>query len=340
MLEYDITIIGAGPAGYVAAIKAGQEGYKTLCIDKRDVYGGTCLNVGCIPSKVLLEATHSYAELNYVNKYGIVINSVSLDLDKLMQYKNSVIHDLNHGIQHLFKKYKVDFIGDQAEILDANHINLVKTNQKIFSKNIIIATGSVPATIPGITIDEKTIVSSTGALNLNKIPNKMVVIGAGVIGLEMASIWSRLGSQVNIIEYSDMILGGLVDKDVSDTIKKIMPDINFIMNAKVTSVHNSIPLQITYEQDNQLYTIDNCDIVLIAVGRKPNISGLGLEKIGITLNKDGTVMVKNFQTNLPSIYAIGDVIPGPMLAHKASQDGIAVIDIIKNSMKNYTFICH
>jgi dihydrolipoamide dehydrogenase len=345
MKEFDIAIIGGGPAGYVTAIKAGQSGKSVVCIDNSQMLGGTCLNVGCIPSKALLNITHMYSEMNaqeHLNKLGLRCDNVTFSLDQMMAYKNQTIADLDKGIRGLFKKNKVEYISGTGGFVNENTVEITKSDgntEKILAKDIIIATGSVPVSLPNIPIDEKRIVSSTGALSLQSVPKNMVVIGAGVIGLEMASIWSRLGSKVTIIEYADSILGGS-DTDISSEIQKILTKqgISFVMSAQVTGVDET---SVHYKKDAQNLSINDVDIVLVAVGRKANTNGLGLEKIGLKTNNKGQIDVdKQFRTAISNVYAIGDVIQGPMLAHKASEEGIALIEILSGKIvhTNYNTI--
>jgi dihydrolipoamide dehydrogenase len=345
MKEFDIAIIGGGPGGYVTAIKAGQMGKSVICVDNSQMLGGTCLNVGCIPSKALLNATHKYSEMKSpddLSKYGIKADNVSFSLEQMMAYKNQVMSDLDKGIKGLFKKNKVEYIQGMGSFVNPNTIE-VKTStgevSKISAKDIIIATGSSPASLPGITIDENKIVSSTGALSLAEVPQHLVVIGAGVIGLEIGSVLLRLGSKVTVIEYGDSVLSGS-DSDVSAEVQKIFTKqgLSFIMGAQVTGVDEK---SVKYKKDGQELSVNDVDIVLVAVGRKPNTNGLGLDKIGLQTNTKGQIEVdKNFRTAIPNIYAIGDVIPGPMLAHKASEEGIALIEILcgKKVHLNYNTI--
>ncbi len=345
MKEFDIAIIGGGPGGYVTAIKAGQMGKSVICIDNSKMLGGTCLNVGCIPSKALLNITHKYSEMTsqeHLNKYGLKCDNVTFSLDQMMSYKNQAISDLDKGIKGLFKKNKVAYISGTGSFVNQNTIEVQTSDGKIetiSAKNIIIATGSVPVSLPNINIDEKRIVSSTGALSLPTVPKNMVVIGAGVIGLEMGSVWSRLGSKVTVIEYGDAVLGGS-DSDISSEVQKVLTKqgMSFIMSAQVTGVDET---SVHYKKDGKDLSIADVDIVLVAVGRKPNTNGLGLEKIGLQTNNKGQIEVdKHFRSSIPNVYAIGDVIQGPMLAHKASEEGVALIEILcgKSVHVNYNTI--
>lgn len=320
MKSFDIAIIGGGPGGYVAAIKAGQMGKSVICIDNSPMLGGTCLNVGCIPSKALLHITHQYSEISFLANHGIYCENVSFSLEKMMQTKQTRLTELHNGIQGLFKKNNVTYVNGTGQLLDQNTIQV--GNENFTAQNIILATGSSPISLPNIMIDEEKIVSSTGALSLSTVPKHMVVIGAGVIGLELGSVWARLGSKVTIIEFGSSVLNGS-DSDISNEVQKILikQGLNFIMNAKVTSVQND---SVTYQINHDEHVINDVNVVLVAVGRQPNTSGF--ESI-VKLNDRGQIEVnEQYQTSVPNIYAIGDVIAGPMLAHKASEEGIAVIE--------------
>jgi len=346
MEEFDFLVIGAGPGGYVGAIRAAQLGLKTACIESRGTLGGTCLNVGCIPSKALLHSSHLYkkAKTEFKN-IGITINEPSLDLAKMMSHKAKGVEGLTKGIEFLFKKNKVTYIKGFGSFKDKNTISVTdqSNNQKDYKfKNAIIATGSVPISIPNIEIDEKIVVSSTGALALSSVPKKLVVIGAGYIGLEMGSVWSRLGSEVQVVEYLDYITPGM-DREVSDAFLKILQKqgMQFSLSTKVIGVKkNKNGATVMVEKNGAKSDID-CDIVLMSVGRKPNTAGLNLEKIGVKLDSKGRVETDHkYKTNLNNIYAIGDVITGPMLAHKAEEEGIAVAELLsgKYGHVNYDVI--
>ncbi len=332
--EFDLVIIGAGPGGYVCAIRAAQLGMKVACLDKRGSFGGTCLNVGCIPSKALLAASEKYAEAkHHLADFGVETGKVSLDLKKMMAHKDSVVKDNTAGIEFLFKKNKVEGIVGSGEIKSKDTIEV--TNSKgekttIKAKNIVIATGSEVSSLPGIDIDEKRVVSSTGALKLSEVPKKMVVIGGGVIGLEMGAVWSRLGADVTVVEYLDRILPGM-DGEVSKTTKKILEKqgIKFKLATKVTEVKASkkdvsLKLEAAAGGDEEAL---KTDIVLVAVGRRPYVDGLGLEHVGVKLDERGRIDVDaHFKTNIDGIYAIGDVIKGAMLAHKAEDEGVVLAE--------------
>lgn len=346
MEEFDFLVIGGGPGGYVGAIRAAQLGLKTACIESRGTLGGTCLNVGCIPSKALLHSSDLYkkAKTEFKN-IGININEPSLDLAKMMSHKAKGVEGLTKGIEFLFKKNKITYIKGFGSFKDKNTISVIdqSNNQKDYKfKNAIIATGSVSTSLPNIEIDEKTVVSSTGALNLNSVPKKLVVVGAGYIGLEMGSVWLRLGAEVQIIEYLDYITSGM-DREVSDAFLKILQKqgMQFNLSTKVTSVKkNKNGATVTVEKNGAKSDID-CDIVLMSVGRKPNTVGLNLDKIGVKLDSKGRIQTDNkYKTNLDNIYAIGDVIDGPMLAHKAEEEGIAIAELLsgKSGHVNYNVI--
>jgi len=332
---FDVVIIGGGPGGYVCAIRSAQLGFKTACIESRGTLGGTCLNVGCIPSKSLLNLSENFnkAKKNFSN-IGIETGELTLNLSKMMKTKEKSVTVLTKGIEFLFKKNKVTYIKGQASFKSNNEIIVQEKNsQKIYRANhIIISTGSEPTSLPGIKIDEKIIVSSTGALSFDKVPKELVIIGGGYIGLEMGSVWKRLGSNVTVVEFLNHIIPGM-DSDISTEFLKILKKqgINFKLNSKVTAVSavkDQAVVDFTNNESAKRERIQT-DKVLIAVGRKPNIEGLNLTKIGIKKDTQGRIQVnKKFQTKFENIYAIGDVIPGPMLAHKAEDEGIAVAEII------------
>ncbi|WHA05018.1 dihydrolipoyl dehydrogenase [Candidatus Bandiella numerosa] len=336
MEKYDVLIIGGGPGGYVAAIKAAQLGKKVACIDNKQFIGGTCLNVGCIPSKSLLNITHKYhdAKHNFASR-GIECKDISFSLDKIMKTKDSTVSGLGQGIAGLFKKNKVDYFNGLGKFESNNKISVALNggeNKLLEADNIIIATGSVPVTLPNIKIDEEKIVTSDGALSLKKVPKKMIVIGGGVIGLELGSVWSRLGAKVEVVEFADNILFGF-DSDIRKEARKVFEKqgLTFKLSSKVTSAqikNGKVEVEITSISGGNSEKVD-CDVVLVAVGRKPNTESLNLGKIGIKLDEKGRVMVNGqFKTNISNIYAIGDVIAGQMLAHKASDEGVVVAEII------------
>ncbi|MEK9544702.1 MAG: dihydrolipoyl dehydrogenase [Pelagibacteraceae bacterium] len=333
--NFDVIVIGGGPGGYVCAIRAAQLGLKTACVESRGALGGTCLNVGCIPSKSLLNLSEAYhkAQKEY-QSHGIEFTGLKLNLDKMMASKNKSVQALTKGIEFLFKKNKVTYLKGKGVLFSENDVVVYEGEKKTSykSKNIVIATGSVPSSLPGIDIDEKNIISSTGALELKEVPKNLIVIGAGVIGLEMGSVWSRLGSKVTVVEYLDHITPGM-DKDVSNEFQKILTKqgFEFKLNSKVTSVTNKgNQVEVTFE-NRQTSKKESllADKVLVAVGRKPYTEGLSLNKLGVKKDQQGRLEVnEKLQTSVKNIYAIGDVIKGPMLAHKAEEEGIAVAEII------------
>ena len=334
--SFDVIVIGGGPGGYVCAIRSAQLGFKTACIESRGTLGGTCLNVGCIPSKSLLNLSENYHKAQKeFNGLGIEANSIKLNLSKMMSNKNKSVLTLTKGVEYLFKKNKITYLKGNGFISSQNIVTVVdefKKKSNYQTKNIVISTGSIPASLPEIKIDEKIIVSSTGALSFNKVPKELIIIGGGYIGLEMGSVWKRLGSNVTVVEFLDHIIPGM-DSDISTEFLKILKKqgINFKLNSKVTAVStvkDQAVVDFTNNESAKRERIQT-DKVLIAVGRKPNIEGLNLTKIGIKKDTQGRIQVnKKFQTKFENIYAIGDVIPGPMLAHKAEDEGIAVAEII------------
>ena len=332
--KFQVVVIGGGPGGYVCSIRLAQLGYKSACIDSRGVLGGTCLNVGCIPSKSLLNLSEKFHSTKKLSEKGIEVGPVKLNLKKMMKNKDNAVTILTKGVEFLFKKNKVTYYKGTGSFKSNNLISITdnKNNKTIIeAEKVIISTGSEPVSLPGIKIDEKSIISSTGALSLNAVPKKMVVVGGGYIGLEMGSVWSRLGSQVHVVEYLDHITPGM-DKEISKELLKILKKqgINFHLETKVESIKKEGKKIIvnTSEKEGKKNAFD-CDVVLISVGRKPNTKNLNLNKIGIQLDKKNKIKVnKNFQTNVQNIYAIGDVIEGPMLAHKAEEEGIAVAELI------------
>ena len=333
--NFDLLVIGGGPGGYVCAIRAAQLGLKTGCIESRGTLGGTCLNVGCIPSKSLLNSSELYhkAKNNFGN-LGIETGNLKLNLKKMMMNKSKSVQVLTKGVEFLFKKNKVSHIKGKAVLFSKNDIVVYENEKRISykSKSIVIATGSYPTSLPGIKIDEKNVISSTGALSLETVPKSLVVIGGGYIGLEMGSVWARLGSEVTVIEYLDHITPGM-DREVSKEFQKILTKqgIKFKLNNKVTSVRSEKNGAIVDFVNNKTQSKEKieCDKVLVSVGRKPYTEGLNLSKIGIDRDDKGRIKVnKKFQTSLQNVFAIGDVIKGPMLAHKAEEEGIAVAEII------------
>ena len=343
MSTYDVIIIGSGPGGYVCAIRCAQLGLKTAVVEGRDTLGGTCLNVGCIPSKALLHASHMLHEAEHnFTKMGLMGKTPSVDWKQMLAYKDDVIGQNTKGIEFLFKKNKVDWIKGWASIPAAGQ---VKVGDEVHTAaNIIIATGSEPATLPGIDVDEKTVVTSTGALELGKIPKSMVVIGAGVIGLELGSVYKRLGTDVTVVEYLDVITPGM-DGEVQKTFQRMLKKqgLNFVMGAAVQAVakargKNTVTYQL--RKDDSQHSID-AEVVLVATGRRPFSDGLGLQDLGVEFTQRGQIKTNaHWQTNVAGIYAIGDVIEGPMLAHKAEDEGMAAAEVIagKHGHVNYGVI--
>ena len=343
MASYDVIIIGAGPGGYVCAIRCAQLGLKTAVVEGRDTLGGTCLNIGCIPSKALLHASHMLheAEHNFA-KMGLKGKSPSVDWPAMLAYKDDVIGQNTKGIEFLFKKNKIDWLKGWGSIPEAGK---VKVGEEVHdAKNIIIASGSEPTSLPGVAVDEKIVVTSEGALSLAKTPKKMVVIGAGVIGLELGSVYARLGAEVTVIEFLDAITPGM-DADVAKTFQRILKKqgMTFVMGAAVQSVEAlKTKAKVNYQlrKDDSAHQID-ADVVLVATGRKPYVDGLGLEALGVAMTDRGQIQTDaTWATNVKGIYAIGDAIEGPMLAHKAEDEGMAVAEVLagKHGHVNYGVI--
>ena len=332
--KFQAVVIGGGPGGYVCAIRLSQLGIKTACVESKDALGGTCLNIGCIPSKNLLNFSEKFYSAKNFSNLGIEVGKVKLNLDKVMKNKDKAVDALTKGIEFLFKKNKVTYYKGIASLKSSNQISVASSKNKeiiIETENVIISTGSEPVSLPGIKFDEKVIVSSTGALSLNTVPKKMVVIGGGYIGLEMGSVWSRLGSEVHVIEFLDHITPGM-DKEISKEFMKILQKqgINFHLETKVESIKKNNKGVIILTSDKNKKKINfNCDVALISVGRKPNTKNLNLSSVGVVLDEKKRIKTdKNFKTNIKNIYAIGDVIEGPMLAHKAEEEGIAVAELL------------
>ena len=330
MTEFDLIVIGGGPGGYVAAIRAAQLGMNVACVEMRGSLGGTCLNVGCIPSKALLNSSEKYedAKLHFAG-HGIKAK-VELDLATMLAHKDKVVLDLTKGIEGLFKKNKVTYVIGKGEIKSASEVVVGKDTLK--TKKILIATGSEVTPLPGVTVDEKRIVSSTGALTLEKVPQAMVIVGGGVIGLELGSVWRRLGAKVTVVEYLDRI-GGALDAELAKQFQRILEKqgIEFKLGMKVVEADargKTVGLSIEPAKGGAKETLA-ADIVLVSIGRRPYTQGLGLDKVGIALDERGRVLVdKHYESKVKGIYAIGDVIAGPMLAHKAEDEGMAVAEIM------------
>lgn len=347
--EVDLVVIGSGPGGYVAAIKAAQLGLKTVCVEKNDTLGGTCLNVGCIPSKALLNNSHLYhmASHNDLQNRGIEFTGLTLNLEKMMEQKTNAVKGLTGGIAHLFKQNKVTRMDGFGKVTGPNEVTVLKKDggeAKIQTKNIMIATGSEVTPFPGIEIDEESVVSSTGALSLKQVPKKMVVIGAGVIGVELGSVWSRLGAEVTCIEFLGNIGGVGIDMEIAKTLQRSLTKqgLKFKLNTKVVSASKdggNIKVVAEDMKKGSQAEID-CDVLLVCIGRRPYTQNLGLENVGIELDKRGRIPVNShFQTLVPSIYAIGDVIAGPMLAHKAEDEGIICVEGICGGSPHIDYLC-
>ncbi|MEO0636074.1 MAG: dihydrolipoyl dehydrogenase [Pseudomonadota bacterium] len=336
-MSYDLIVIGSGPGGYVCAIKAAQLGLKVAVVEKRKTYGGTCLNIGCIPSKALLHASEVFHEAEHsMATLGVDVGKPKLDFAAMMKHKDDTVKANVDGVEFLFKKNKIDGIHGHGRIVSAGKVEVEAedgSKQTIEGKNICIATGSDVAGIPGLQVemDEKTVVSSTGALELDKVPGKLIIVGGGVIGLELGSVWHRLGAEVTVVEYLDTILGGM-DGDTSRQFKRILEKqgIKFELGAKVTGVEKGKSgASVTFEpaKGGDAQTID-ADVVLIATGRRPYTDDLGLEAAGVATERGMVVIDDHFKTNVDGIYAIGDVVRGPMLAHKAEDEGVALAEML------------
>jgi dihydrolipoamide dehydrogenase len=347
-MSYDLVVIGTGPGGYVCAIRAAQLGLKTAVIEKRKSHGGTCLNVGCIPSKALLHASEQFQEAKtHLGDLGIAVGEPKLDLKKMMAFKQEGVEGNTKGVEFLLKKNKIDAYQGHARLLSPDRIEVTAQDgatQTIETRAVVIATGSDVTRLPGVAIDEKVVVSSTGALELESVPKRLVVIGAGVIGLELGSVWRRLGSEVIVLEYLDRILPGM-DGEVGKQFQRILAKqgLQFRLSSRVTGVEvkdGSATVTVEPAAGGAAETLQ-ADAVLVAIGRVPYTDGLGLEEVGVRKDNRGRVLTdERFATNVPGIYAIGDVIAGPMLAHKAEDEGVAVAEILagKPGHVNYDVI--
>lgn len=335
-MTYDLIVIGGGPGGYVGAIRAAQLGLKTAVIEKDKVLGGTCLNVGCIPSKAMLESSeHYHAALHDFKKHGIQVDGVKLDLSTMLTRKEKVVLENNKGIEFLFKKNKIDWLKGFGKITKPGEVEVKSADGKVqtFStKSIMIATGSVPVELPFLKFDEEKIVSSTGALALKSVPKKMIVVGGGVIGLEMGSVWSRLGAEVTVVEFAPQICSMMDQECIQVLVKNLTREgVKFMTSTKVTgSKMVKDQVELTYEN---LYSKESstmiADVVLVSTGRKPYSDGLGLDEVGVKKDARGFITVDHhYQTSIPGIYAVGDVTPGPMLAHKAEEEGVACAELL------------
>ncbi len=327
---FDVVVIGGGPGGYVCAIRAAQLGFKVACVEKRGTLGGTCLNVGCIPSKALLAASEKFEEAAHgLAKFGIKVGGVELDLPGMQSHKDKVVKDNVTGIEFLFKKNKIAWLKGAGKITAPNTVEVEGVGTITASKAIVIATGSDVTPLPGIAIDEKRVVSSTGALSLPEVPKHLVVIGGGVIGLELGSVWGRLGAKVTVVEYLERVLPTM-DNELSKQAQRIFAKqgMDFKLSTKVTGASVSetgVTLTVEPAAGGEAQTID-ADTVLVAIGRRPYTEGLGLETVGVELERGRVKIDGHFQTNVPGIYAIGDVVEGPMLAHKAEEEGVALAE--------------
>ena len=346
-MSYDLIVIGTGPGGYVCAIRAAQLGLKTAVVEKRKTHGGTCLNVGCIPSKALLHASEVFEEAGHdFPALGVKVGKPELDLPAMMKHKDDTVAANVNGVGFLLKKNKVDAFHGAGTIVAPGQVKVTAedgSTQTLETKAIVIATGSDVAPLPGVAIDEKVVVSSTGAIALDKVPGKLLVVGAGVIGLELGSVWRRLGAEVTIVEFLDRILPGM-DNEVAKQFQRLLEKqgIKFILGNKVSKVETAgagAKVSVEPAQGGEAQTLA-ADVVLVAIGRRPYTEGLGLEQVGVALERGRVVIDEHFQTNVPGIFAIGDVVRGPMLAHKAEDEGVAVAEILagKAGHVNYNVI--
>jgi dihydrolipoamide dehydrogenase len=333
---YDLVVIGAGPGGYVAAIRAAQLGMKVAMVEKNKTLGGTCLNVGCIPSKAMLQSSHVYEETKHaLGVHGVVVGDVKLDLAQMLKRKGEVVGATTKGVEFLFRKNKIAWLQGAGRLEGGGKVAVVvdgAVKDAVSARSILIATGSEVTPLPGVTIDEKKIVSSTGALEIAEVPKRLVVIGAGIIGLELGSVWRRLGSDVTVIEFLDRIAPGIDDEVTKHFHRALQKQgLQFKLGSKVTKAEqggDGITLTVEPAKGGTAETLQ-ADIVLVAIGRRPFVAGLGLDKAGVKLTERGRIAVDvHFQTSAPGIYAIGDVIDGPMLAHKASEDGVACVETL------------
>jgi dihydrolipoamide dehydrogenase len=342
---YDLVVIGGGPGGYVAAIRASQLGMKVACVEMRGTLGGTCLNVGCIPSKHLLHASHAFHEAKHgFAKLGVVTKGVALDLKQMMSSKNEVVSGLTQGIEFLFKKNKVDYVQGRGEIFGPGKVKVAldKGERVLDTKHILIATGSESTPLPGVVVDEKKIVTSTGALDLKKVPKKLVVIGGGVIGLEMGVVWRRLGAEVEVIEFLDKILPTM-DAELSKTMQRTLKKqgFSFRLGTKVTgakTTRTGVNLTVEPAKGGKAEQVE-ADVVLVSIGRRPYTQGLGLEKVGVETDRGKIKINSHYQTNVAGIWAIGDVVDGPMLAHKAEDEGVVAVELMSGQSGHIDYDC-
>ena len=343
MADFDLIVIGAGPGGYVAAIRAAQLGMKVACVEKEKTLGGTCLNIGCIPSKALLNSSEKFTEISkHAEEHGISTGKVDLDLSKLMQRKNKIVKQLTSGIGFLFKKNKITHLQGSASFVDKKTIKVASSDgeKNYTAKNFIIATGSSSIAIDAIPVDEKQIVTSTGALALEAVPQSLLVIGGGYIGLEMGSVWSRLGSKVTVVEALDRIVPTMDEEIAKEFMKSLKKQgLEFKLSHKVIATKASKSgVEVSMESSDKKQITEKYDVVLMSVGRKPNTEGLNLEGIGVKLNDKKAIEINNqFKTNIENIFAIGDVVPGPMLAHKAEEEGVACVEFISGQKPHINY---
>jgi dihydrolipoamide dehydrogenase len=344
---FDLVVIGAGPGGYVAAIRAAQLGLKVACVDRRASLGGTCLNVGCIPSKALLQSSHEYAKAaDGLARHGVKVGKLGLDLAAMLARKDKVVKDLTGGVAYLFKKSGVEQVTGSARLAGPGQVEVQadKSGRTLRADTIVVATGSEAAGLPGVTIDEKRIVSSTGALSLPQVPKHLVVVGAGYIGLELGSVWRRLGAEVTVVEFLDHVVPA-TDREIGHLLQRSLEKqgFSFRLGAKVSKAKankSGVQLAIEPAADGKQKTME-ADVVLVSVGRRPYTEGLGLREAGVEIDNHGRIRTDaRFETNVPGVYAIGDVIAGPQLAHKASEEGVAVAEIIagESAQVNYEAI--
>ena len=343
MADFDLIVIGAGPGGYVAAIRGAQLGMKVACVEKEKTLGGTCLNIGCIPSKALLNSSEKFTEISeHAEEHGISTGKVDLDLSKLMQRKNKIVKQLTSGIGFLFKKNKITHLQGSASFVDKKTIKVASSDgeKNYTATNFIIATGSSSIAIDAIPVDEKQIVTSTGALALESVPKSLLVIGGGYIGLEMGSVWSRLGSKVTVVEALDRIVPTMDEEIAKEFMKSLKKQgLEFKLSHKVISTKaGKSGVEVSMESSDKKQISEKYDVVLMSVGRKPNTEGLNLEGVGVKLNEKKAVEINNqFKTNIENIFAIGDVVPGPMLAHKAEEEGVACVEFISGQKPHINY---